>query len=303
MPDDEDLIRRCLRELGLAGARLDHHATLPGADSGSQVFRLELDGAEPAVLKVTTSPERDGARRELAFYTTLAGRLPIRTPALLGAADTDELTCLLLEAARTSPAAGAWSADQWLSLASQLGELHRPETLQHISDAEWLGRSGWPPADHVATTADATRRQWRDLGYGDLTDPLFDRLDDLAGALAALPECLLHGDCHVANLLLGESDADLVWSDWQGTTIGHGPEDFALLWGRANADSGRPPLKEMQATYARVRGIPNDDLLRRAMVAGQIRLALFGWPTRLPHFGESRQRRIVGHLAGLADQW
>jgi aminoglycoside phosphotransferase (APT) family kinase protein len=303
MPDDEDLIHRCLRELGLAGARLDHHAALPGADSGSQVFRLALDGGEPAVLKVTTSPERDQARRELAFYTTLAGRVPVRTPALLGAADNEELTCLLLESVRPSPAAGEWSAEQWLSLAAQLGELHRPEILREASGAEWLGRSGWPPPDYVAATAETTRRQWRELGYGELTDPLFDQLDDLAIAVAVLPECLLHGDCHVANLLLGKTDADLVWTDWQGTTRGHGPEDFALLWGRANADGGRPPLDKMLATYADVRGLPNDDLLRRALVAGQIRLALFGWPERLPHFGEERQRRIVGHLAGLAERW
>lgn len=305
MPDDEHLVRRCLRELGLAGARLDHHRTLAGADSGSRVFQLVLDGGEPTVLKATTAPEpeREQARRELAFYTTLAARVPVRTPALLGAADSDELTCLLLKAARPSPPAGEWRPEQWMALATQLGELHRPEILREVDGADWLGRSGWPPPDYVASTAQTTREQWRDLGYGGLTDPLFDQLDDLAAAVAALPECLLHGDCHVANLLLGQTDADLLWTDWQGPSRGHGPEDFALLWGRANADGGRPPLAEMQATYAGVRGLPDDDLLDRAMVAGQIRLALFGWPERLPHFDEDRQQRIVGHLAGLAERW
>ncbi|GAB3404454.1 hypothetical protein [Flindersiella endophytica] len=157
MAEDEDLIRRCLRELGLAGARLDHYASVSGAGSGAQVFRLALDGGVHAVLKVTTAPDREQARRELAF--------------------------------------------------------------------------------------------------------------------------------------------------WQVTTRGHGPEDFALLWSRANADGGRPPVDDMRAAYAGVRGLPDDDVLHRAMVASRIRLELFGWPDRLPHFDVERQRRIVGQLAGLAERW
>lgn len=303
MADDEDLIRRCLRELGLAGVRLDHYASVTGAGSGSRVFRLAFDSGADPVLKVTTSPERQPARRELAFYTRLAGRIPLRTPAMLGAADNEELTCLLLEAAHPSPPAPEWTTDQWLLVAAQLGELHRPEVLQQVVSDDWLGHAGWPPPGYVTQAAGTARRQWRELGHGDLTDPLFDQLEELAAALHALPECLLHGDCHLANLLLGKTTTDLIWTDWQATTRGRGPEDLALLWSRANADGGRPPVDEMRATYAGVRGLPDDDLLHRALLAGRLRLELFGWPERLPHFDTERRRCIVGQLARLAAQW
>ena len=302
-PSDEDLAARCLTAMGHETAQLCRLDRLAGAGSGSGVFRLVLRGEDPAVLKVTVGRSRDHARRELAFYRTLAAHVPVRTPRLLDAADTDELTCLLLSPGRPAPPAAAWTDAQWVTAATQLGALHRPAVAAKAGGHAWLTTDGWPTsADGNAQTA-TIRRDWHRLGQAHVAEPLLDDLDRLGAALADLPGCLLHGDAHAANVLLDAVDTDLVWTDWQAVGFGYGPEDLALLWQRAEFDGARPPRAHMVDAYVEARGLADDEVLRRATIAAEARLILFGWPSHLLRATPERRQTIVGQLAALADQW
>jgi Ser/Thr protein kinase RdoA (MazF antagonist) len=99
-------------------------AEVAGAASGAGVYRVRLDG-ESAVLKVTEAGEGQvSARRELAFYRTLADRVPVATPRLIRYADTEDFTALVLSAHTPAPPAREWAESTWIEVTDQLAALH-----------------------------------------------------------------------------------------------------------------------------------------------------------------------------------
>ena len=304
MAADHELIIACLRELGgIDLARVRGWTRLPGAASGSSVYRLDLDHDEMLVLKVSPGPVSEGAWRELRFYQEVAGHLPVRTPRLVAGRTTTGWTCLFLSVADPSPPAAEWTTGRWLEAARQLGLLHRPEVASRAGRHSWL--RGGPPAASTQVTSerDRARRIWGTLEQAQLAGPLLDVLDQLSAAVEAVPVCLVHGDCHAGNLLLDPVDGRLVWTDWQAAGFGHGPEDLALLWQRGEFDGGRPPREEMLEVYARTREIHDRPRLHRAAIGAEIRLALLGWPSFLSAAPSSRREVIYRRLAALGREW
>lgn len=303
MAVDDELIATGLRELGaLDVARVRGWARLARAASGSSVYRLALDDGEGMVLKVSPGHLSEGANRELHFYREVGDGLPLRTPCLIAGATTRNLTCILLSAADQSPPARDWTDRRWVQAARQLGRLHHPEVVSRIGRHSWLSRRPRPTSAQ-ASERDRARRLWRELGRYEVARPLLEDLGQLAGALEAVPACLLHGDCHAGNLLVDPVDGELVWTDWQEVGLGHGPEDLALLWQRGEFDGGTPPRREMLAAYAAARGTPDDHTLRRAAIGAEIRLALLSWPPFLSGAAPSRREIIYRRLAALAREW
>lgn len=259
--------------------------TLAGGASGSAVYLLVTEQNRKFVLKVGT------AGRELRFYRDLAPRMPVRVPRFVAGAECGDTCCVLIEPAGTAVVPTDWSPEHWTGLAAQLGRLHR-------EPAGWA----WAKPVHVPTAAEiaSAGRAWAELGHGPLVTALLSRLDRLTAALGALPTCLCHGDWHLGNLL--DDDGTVVWIDWQEAGIGHGPEDLALLWQRAERDGWDPPRDAMLAAYARARGIPDDAVLRRASVAAELTLLLLSWPARLLAAPPAARDRLARRLASLAGQ-
>jgi hypothetical protein len=252
--------------------------TLAGGGSGSAVHRLVTDRGRPFVLKVGT------ASRELRFYRELAPRVPVRVPRFVGGAERDGVCCVLLEPAGTA----VRPVGRWVDLAAQLGRLHR-------EPPDWP----WAKPVHVATSAEiaSAGRAWAELGQAALVAGLLPLVGRLGEALGALPACLCHGDWHLGNLL--DDGGDVVWIDWQDTGVGHGPEDLALLWQRAERDGWNPPRQAMLAAYAQARGIPDDAVLRRAAVAAELMLLLLSWPAHLAVAPPPARNRMVSRLKRL----
>lgn len=120
---DHDRLRRVVSSLGWA-VDIDG-GTLAGSASGAGVYRVQIDGHD-AVLKVTgAGGGQRNARRELAFYRTLADQVPVVTPTLLRYADNDDFTALLLSAHTPARHAREWDQSAWLEVARQLAALHR----------------------------------------------------------------------------------------------------------------------------------------------------------------------------------
>lgn len=298
MHEDEELIARCLRAMRHGPESLRGHQRLTGAASGAGVHRLVFGDGRVAVLKVTTTPAlNDRARREFWFYQALAAQLPVRTPRLLAAADTADLTCLLLSAAEPTPPPERWAPREWIAAAGELGALHHPSVASGSDRYTWLNRPRRVTSTEVATALTA----WRQLGLDSVAGPLLDQLEQLDGAIAELPVCLLHGDWHAGNLLLNQ--AGLVWADWQEVGVGHGPEDLTLLWQRAEFDGARPPREAMLDAYVRARGIRPDVVLEQAILAAEIRLLLLGWPTHLLHAAPAERQDLLDRLEHLSRRW
>lgn len=241
----------------LIGAR-----TMAGGASGSAVFGLTVE--EPAgefVLKVASQPGlREWARREVRFYRELASHVPVLVPEFVVGGEVDGSAYLLLAAAGVPADAAQWSEQRWIELATELGRLHREQVLALAIDR---GATAREPAS--AEKLAAGERAWIELGYERLLAPLWASFEALGAAIRDLPACLCHGDCHLGNLLTDPADR-FVWIDWQEVHVGHGPDDLALLWQRAEVAGVNPPREAMLTAYAAARGIPDDALLHRAAV-------------------------------------
>ena len=268
---------RLVRVIDALGWDIDAGGSeLTGSASGSGVFRVRIDGTD-AVLKVTTAGRGQlNARRELTFYRTMAGQVPVTTPRLLRHADNDELTALLLSAHTPSRPAREWDEAEWLELARQLAALHSTALPDEPSwlETPWLQQVLDRPPIGLAED------YWSKTGAADRISLVLDAPDTLAAALVATPGCFLHGDCHVDNLLYeGES---LVWADWQVTGVGSPAIDLSFLWSRANADGADLPYAAMVHEYAAQRGIDAAALQQSLIARSGIRFLLARGRPRCP---------------------
>lgn len=287
---------RALRALG----RDPESAVSPlaGSASGSGVYAVDIDGID-AVLKVTAADDQqDLARRELEFYRTLAGTVPVTTPELLDGADTGELTVLLLAARGNRRPVVEWRATDWLRAARLLADLHstvvgEPERWRR-SGRSWLERCLAAPPTREVT------EYWNGTPAAEAAGRCLSDVDALGRAIAAVPECLVHGDCHADNLLL--DDADLVWIDWQGVHIGNPAGDLSFLWSRANADGADPPREAMLAEYLAHRSV-EPVLMRRGLIASELGSSLYGWPEYARYHTAGELGRIDRRVIELEQEW
>jgi len=293
----QDVVARALRALGRSTGWSDLRPIILGA-SGSSVHRLVVVEGD-AVLKITThrGETPPHARVEATFYRELAGRLRIRTPDLLGSAETSDLSVLLLSAAEPTLPAASWTVDDWLRVAGELGTLHGAVPVDELATLDWLpGEAG----DEDLSAAPRLRSWWAETSVYSFALPLLDRLPELRAIVQRVPRCLVHGDCHVDNLLVTD-DGGFVWIDWQGVRTGRGVEDLALLWQRAEFAGGTPPRAEMLAGYARSRDLHLDSTVSAALAAHELELLLTAWPEHLHQGTAAGRDALLGRLPELAD--
>ncbi|NUP52347.1 MAG: aminoglycoside phosphotransferase family protein [Catenulispora sp.] len=269
---------------------------LTGSASGASVYRVQAAG-EDAILKVTgPGNTRQLARRELAFYRIMADRIPVRIPRLLRYTDNEDITALLLSAHPTSPPAREWSKPTWLELARQLAELH---SLSIPSGDRWLGTS-WLRQALDQPPLDLAEGYWSNTSAASNISLVLGRISELAAAFKSVPDCFVHGDCHVDNLL--REDGELVWADWQSVGVGNPAGELAFLWSRADADDADLPYEAMLDVYLAHRDTEPAPF-RRALIAAEICILLFGWPHYAAYREQHAQDRIARRLIHLINCW
>jgi aminoglycoside phosphotransferase (APT) family kinase protein len=182
-------------------------------------------------------------------------------------------------------------------VARQLGRLHRTLDVAELEGRAWLGRD--PQGGPVP---EERRKMWRSTPCAQIALSLLADLDCLALAAVAPAPCLVHGDCHAQNLLLDE-DGELVWADWQAVGHGHGPEDLALLWQRAQFNGATPPRAATLTAYAEGRDIRLDETFQRAVTAAELCLLLVGWPGFLLQEPSPGRDSLFDLLHGLDAAW
>ena len=288
-------------DVGLVGARAVGVALqgqpLAGSMSSSVVHRGLLDGKEVVLKATCTSGQREPARRELAFYLTLADGLPVRTPELLRYVDTDEVTALVLTAHMPALPAAEWVLSDWLRVARELAALH---DVRMPAGALWEHQP-WVRWVLTHPPMESAERFWT-------TDPVRRVLGDadaFADALDAVEDGFVHGDCHVDNLLRdGVDSSGSVWSDWQTCGRGCPAVDLAFLWSRAHADGADLPYESMIRAYLAARDTASDvDAFRRGLLAAELATGLFGWPDYAGFHPPRDRARVAERIATLATRW
>lgn len=200
---------------------------LAGYRTDSETGSCALVVKEP---RGTTRAGLAGAgRREVGVYQSLAGQLPVRTPALIAAAVTGDW--MILEAIRPLRRPDRWSRDDYIRAIQGLAALHdRFWGLGEDLDAfPWLGRP--LEADfgvHVAAAAQAiehivTTGRPEALAANPERLAMLARLtaqaDEIAAPLLGLPSTLLHGDYWPGNIAVAREGRQFVF-DWQMASVG-----------------------------------------------------------------------------------
>lgn len=213
-----------------------------------QVTRLRArtaDGAESYVLKFATDkPENrivaetfDMYRREVVFYRSLSARLPVRTPACL--------------AAHHDPASGDFVlvledlAD--CRVGDQIAGASLPEaravvtTLAALHAATWNTPVAGVPSHDVPAQREGIAAGFRagwpvvEARFGDLipetalrlAPALAERIGALIESLTTSPQCVVHADVRLDNILFDGDDVVLL--DWQSVCTSSGEQDLAYF--------------------------------------------------------------------------
>jgi Ser/Thr protein kinase RdoA (MazF antagonist) len=265
--------------------------------SGSRVHFARREDGRECVLKVTSLRRDDDARaghRELAFYRDLAGRMPIRTPALLDHFEDDETIAMLLSAHGGIEPATSWDRRSWLSLAVDLARLHGTEVpepdrwLADRSPFHALREPDMPVVDGF----------WRE-DLSSSFDAIIESRELLEQEILQAGECFVHGDCHTDNIL--REDGAMVWIDWQSTRIGNPALELAFLEARATPSGARIP-PEMLAKYCSETD-KDLELMLRSIIAAELSIFIFEWPPYASFDSPAGTQLVRRRTRYLAERW
>ncbi|ALL79888.1 hypothetical protein AD006_31630 (plasmid) [Pseudonocardia sp. EC080610-09] len=219
--------------------------------SGGQVGRSPMPARIIAKVPAIDEASRAFAaslgcyRREVAFYSTIAADLPIRTPECYHASvSADGLEfCLLLEdltpASEASQLTGC-GVEHAASALDQAAALHAGSWRDpDLSGVDWLagGVQVWQQMCAGLPQAQvAFRERYADL-LDDTTVRVAESLADGAAARwaerLAEPRCLWHSDFRLDNLLFDARGGEVPVAvlDWQSVTLASGPVDASYFIG------------------------------------------------------------------------
>ena len=231
---------------------------LVGYQSGGEAGSYALVVKEP---RGTTRAGLAGAgRREVGVYQSLAGQLPVRTPALIAAAATGDW--MILEAVRPVRRSDRWKPDDYGKAIQGLAALH--DRFWGLGDDleafPWLGRP--LQADfsvHVAAAAQAIERivtsgRPEALAARPERVTMLARLtaqaDEIAAPLLKLPSTLLHGDYWPGNIAIVREGRQIVF-DWQMAGVGPAVLDVLTFVTKSQWWFGELPVEpaELVALY------------------------------------------------------
>ncbi len=320
-PSHLSLIAEALGNLGYGPAvSPDEYRLVAGGLSGSSVYAIHL-ADERVVLKVTlptsTPALLDQAGREASFYQRLAQDVPLAVPRLV-ATSTSKASgvAILLGACEPTPPLTVWTDRDYTDIAAQLGQFHGRfwGKADRLRTFRWLHPAP-PTAPSIrfrqAMSAWRVMSERKELDDG-MTLRRIQTIPDLMARLSrldpppALPETLLHGDCHPDNLLQNQA-REWIWADWQAVRTGQGPVDLAFLWQRAEIGGGHVPREAMAREYQtglEVEGAetPMPDKLELALAWAEFTSWLLDWPPYLAGASACRIGSVLDRMDGLIER-
>ena len=276
----------------ILGARVDHVRWEPiGTGQVGDSVRLHLEGADIPSTLAAKFPAADAAsrgtatmfglyRKEVEFYRRVASLLDVRAPIAHFADVSDDGAefCLLFEdlgpARQGDQIAGCGLADAREAI-KQAAAIHAPSWgRKEILEAGWV-----QPPENLGATVSGLYPQAQAIfqdRYRDTLEPDFMALCEGLAELSARyfirdgkPECLVHGDFRLDNMLFdvrgGEEPIAVL--DWQTVTIGHPMNDVGYFLGCGIGQLGLDheiPLLDLYYAEMAARGITlaHEDLQR-----------------------------------------
>lgn len=285
------------------GVRLIDAPAPTDAQSGAEVYWVQTASGQLAYLKVTAaalgSEALATAKRELRFYRQLAPSVPIRTPPLLTALNSDLGMALLLGDAGEQRPVERWLSHDWEAVGRALAGLH---TLPPPAGA-WIRPDGlWTELEDP--DLDGIRAFW--AAELPALETLLARTKALVARLGAQPPVFVHGDCHAGNIVFA-ADGGPVLCDWQSAGVGRAPSDLAFLGVRAAPTGIQVPAVMLEAYLDQRRGLdPAFDHtgFATAVAWEELAVLVFEWPPYATYnnaLGNGRVHRRAQELADRLD--
>jgi hypothetical protein len=316
----EEVITRALRLLNRSGHDGVHYQLLQSGASGSYGYRISAPGGD-LVLKVTLpgcpSYVLERAQREVLFYRHIATKVPLGVPRVIDTfLSDDSFVCVLMKAYQPTGYSHQWREAQYVSAARQLAHLHAAfwGRTDQLSELPWLKRN----RSLVDADSGPAKEQWRNLRddeqlgavltmrYYEMVGSLFNVLQEVQEALRPFPLTLVHGDCHMANVL-HDRRGRLVWADWQEVGIGIGPGDLSFFLERAYFAGAAVPHQAVTQQYqvslqmAMGHGLPMP-LLLETLCRVELLSWLLSWAPYLHLGGPEQLARVLNRIEVLAQR-
>lgn len=283
------------------GVRGDGDAAPPaGGMSGSAVLPARTGQGDPVVVKVTElaqAGEADRARRELHVYTDIAPRLPIPSPRLIAAHETDTWIAIAIERHEPTEPASAWTRSQWVDLATLLGHMHN-----RTRDVEIVQPPTEPTTSRTRSDLLAfARRLWNGPGDAARLETVTEILDALRSATNEAPRSFVHGDSHLGNVVQ-TVEGQLLLVDWQSARTGPSTGDIAFALTRAAAVATTLPRAQVIAAYSAAAHVDLNPT-HRAVTAHQLLTLVEQYP-EFADFLDPRDVDKLRHTFGLLlNEW
>jgi aminoglycoside phosphotransferase (APT) family kinase protein len=181
----------------------------------------------------------------------------------------------------------------WASLGRNLAALHG----MRVPEAGNWDRPDALPEIIAVPSADEVNDFWADALPALPT--LMSLRAELRKRIGSLPPVLVHGDCHLDNIVHGTSSP--VFCDWQATGIGRPVSDLAFLSVRATP-SATPVPRLLVDAY--LDNSPHDRRkLESALVAEELATLVFLWPPYAAFNSPAGIERIRRRARDLADRF
>jgi Ser/Thr protein kinase RdoA (MazF antagonist) len=231
------------------------------------------------------------ARRELAAYQRVLPIPGISSPDLLGTWVTDDEIALLLSHRGLPVEPHGLSSTGWAGLGLALAHLHQhavaddPIWRRSDSLAEAIAR---PDVNVLRLFWQSSLPQWEDI---------YATGEDIVPSTG---QVFIHGDFHLANVLINDDRSTLTICDWQMCGFGRPSADLGFVNARLAPDGVVAPI-EFLAAYAQQSSVDRPELARE-VIAEELLILFFQWPHFAKFNTATRIQNVRTRVANLAQQ-
>jgi hypothetical protein len=244
---EEKLLNECFNRLGIKEDAVNISKMINGG-SGAIVAELLLHDKK-MILKYTSSEAKVGlfgnAQLERRFYKYGASQINIQAPTVVAEFEDNAFGIgLLMRSYQQTPHPSEWGNDLITKALTQISRLHsmfwgKEQEIHRITGEETYHHKFEYRKEEIAKSIEAWEHVYFVKNLNENSPirknkilQLLSNLEQLESDQSRLPRTLIHGDFHMENCLLDESQ-EVVVVDWQSPKVGSGAEDVGNFLARA----------------------------------------------------------------------
>jgi hypothetical protein len=311
---EEKLLKECLYRLGVKEDAVNISKILNG---GSGAFVAELLLHDKKMILKYTAAEAEvelyrNAQREIRFYKYGATQINLQAPTVVAEFEDDYGVGLLMRSYQQTPRPSEWGNDLIIKALMQISGLHamfwgKEEGIHQITGENTDYQKFEYRQGEIAKSIEAWEHVYSEKKLDEYSPirkdkilQLLSNLEQLDCVQYGLPSTLIHGDFHMENCLLDESQ-EIVVVDWQSPKVGPGAEDVGNFLARAELYGNPLSFNEYIALYKKLLEdqlhtyFPSNEIEQRCH-SKRLLLHLFWSPRYVLYYPDRVLSRVLGAI-------